>query len=59
VRAVLGYDKDLCREAVSAFAKELQRSLKHRAKRELGLASVDDAFTGLIAVVQRTEARHS
>ena len=28
VRAVLGYDKELGREAASAFAKELSRSLK-------------------------------
>jgi hypothetical protein len=55
VRAVLGYDKDLCREAASAFAKELSRSLRHRAKRALGLSSVDDALTGLVAVVQRTD----
>src|SRR5690606_24065614 len=34
VRAVLGYDRELCRVAASAFAKELSRSLKHRAKRE-------------------------
>jgi hypothetical protein len=46
VRAVLGYDKDLCREAASAFAKELSRSLKRRAKALLGLSSVDQALTG-------------
>jgi len=54
-RAVLGYDQELCREAARAFTQELSRSLKHRAKRELGLASVDDALTGSIAVVQRTD----
>jgi hypothetical protein len=55
VRAVLGYDRELCRAAASAFAKELSRSLKRRAKRELGLSSVDDALTGLVVVVQRTD----
>lgn len=55
VRAVLGYDRELCRAAASAFAKELSRSLKHRAKRQLGLVSVDHALTGLLAVVQRTD----
>jgi len=55
VRAVLGYDKELCRAAASAFAQELSRSLKHRAKRALGLASVEDALTGLVVVVQRTD----
>jgi hypothetical protein len=52
---VLGYDKDLCREAVRAFAKELERSLKHRAKRQLGLGSVGKALAGLVVVVQRTD----
>ena len=41
VRAVLGYDRELCRAAMQAFAKEVSRSLKRRAKQEL-------------AVVQRT-----
>jgi hypothetical protein len=56
VRAVLGYDKDLCQAAVSAFAGELSRSLKHRAKTLLGLGSVDAALTGSVAVVQRTDS---
>jgi hypothetical protein len=55
VRAVLGYDRELCRAATRAFAKEVSRSLKRRAKQELGLASVSDALTGLVAVVQRTD----
>lgn len=55
VRAVLGYDKELGREAASAFAKELSRSLKRRAKKQLGLRSVDEALTGLVVVVQRTD----
>ena len=55
VRAVLGYDQDLCRAAVSAFTQELSRSLKHRAKALLGLGSVDQALTGSVAVVQRTD----
>jgi len=55
VRAVLGYDRQLCRAATQAFAKEVSRSLKRRAKQELGLHSVSDALTGLVAVVQRTD----
>jgi hypothetical protein len=54
-RAVLGYDQELCREATSAFARELSRSLKHRAKQLLGLGSVDEALTGMVVVVQRTD----
>ena len=56
VRAVLGYDKDLCRAAVSAFAGELSRWQKRQAKRLLGLSSVDQALTGSVAVVQRTDS---
>jgi hypothetical protein len=55
VRAVLGFDRELCREATSAFCKELSRSLKRRAKTKLGLSSVDDALTGAVAVVQRVD----
>lgn len=54
VRAVLGFDKGLCREATRAFIGELSRSLWQRAKSELGLSSVKQALTGAIAVVQRT-----
>lgn len=38
VRAVLGYDARLCASAASAFASELMRSLRRRAKKLLGLA---------------------
>jgi hypothetical protein len=54
VRVVLGYDKDLCRAAVSAFAQQLSRSLKHRAKALLGLGSVQQALTGSVAVCTRS-----
>lgn len=52
---MLGYDKQLGRAAASAFAKELSRSLKRRAKQQLRLRSVDEALTGLVVVVQRTD----
>lgn len=55
LRALLGYDRGLCAEVVSAFAGELSRSLKRRAKRELRLASVEDAHTGAVCAVQRTD----
>jgi hypothetical protein len=56
VRAVLGYAKELCQAAVSAFARELSRPLKRRAKTLLELGSVDQALTGSVAVVQRTDS---
>ena len=41
---------------VAAFAKELQRSLKWRAKALLGLGTVQEAFTGLVVAVQRSDS---
>jgi hypothetical protein len=55
LRALLGYDRELCAKVVSTFVGELSRSLKKRAKRELGLASVEDAHTGAVCAVQRTD----
>src|SRR6266536_2974704 len=37
LRALLGYDRRLCAQVVGAFAQELLRSLRQRAKRLLGL----------------------
>lgn len=38
VRAVLGYDKQLCARAVSAFVAELSRSLRRRAARGVSVS---------------------
>jgi hypothetical protein len=56
LRALCGYDRELCAEVVSAFVGEVSRSLKRRAKRLLGLASVADAHTGAVASIQRTDS---
>ena len=56
LRALLGYDRKLCSEVMSAFMAEVDRSLRWRAKRELGLASVADAHTGAVVAVQRTDS---
>lgn len=55
---MLGYDRELCRDAVSAFAEELSRFLKRRARARLGMA---DALTRSICVVQRADGalRHN
>jgi hypothetical protein len=55
LRALLGYDRELCAKVVSAFVGELCRTLARRAKHELGLSSVADAHTGAICAVQRTD----
>ena len=56
LRALLGYDRTLCSEVISAFVGELSGSLRRRAKRLLGLGSVADAHTGAIASIQRTDS---
>ena len=55
MRALLGYDRRLCAEVVGAFAQELLRSQRQRAKRLLGLGSVAAAHTGAVAAIQRTD----
>src|SRR5690606_35378113 len=56
LRALLGYDRQLCAEVAAAFAYELLGSLRRRAKRMLGLRSVADAHTGLVMAIQRTDS---
>ena len=51
VRAVLGYDRELCRAAASAFAQELSRSLKRRAKTRL--ACYQAAASGVAVSAER------
>lgn len=56
VRAVVGYDRRLCAAVFDAFAQELMALHKRRAKRELGLRSVSEAFTGTVTFVQRFDS---
>ena len=56
LRVLLGYDRNLCAEALGAFVEELTRSLRWRAKRLFGLKSVEDAHTGAITFVQRFDS---
>ena len=56
LRVRVGYDRDLCAMVVTTFIRELQRSYRWRAKREFGLSSVDDAFTGMVTVIQRFDS---
>ncbi|MFC1642997.1 transposase, partial [Myxococcota bacterium] len=56
LRALLGYDRQLCSEILGALAGEVIRSLKWRAKRALGLTSIKDAHTGTVTVVQRVDS---
>lgn len=56
LRALLGYDRQLCAEVLAAVIAELSRSLRRRAKKALGLSSVGDALTGAVTAVQRVDA---
>ena len=46
LRTLLGYDRVLCAAVLRAFTSELSRSYRRRAKRVLGLSSLDDAQFG-------------
>ncbi|MCC6214734.1 MAG: transposase [Polyangiaceae bacterium] len=56
LRVLCGYDRALCADVVRAFTEEVRRSLRRRAKDELGLASLADAHTGSVAFVQRFDS---
>ena len=49
LRALLGYDKQICAQVLAAVIKELNRSLKCRAKELLGLSTIQQALTGAVA----------
>ncbi len=52
----LAYDRALCADVLGAFVGALQRSLRWRAKRALGLRSVDGAESGAVTFVQRCDS---
>lgn len=56
LRALLGYDRKLCADFVTAFAQELSRSLRHRAKQQFGLESLSEAHTGILVAIQRVDS---
>ena len=56
IRALFGSDRKLCAGLVAAFVGEVSRSLRHGARRELGLGSASRVHTGAVAVVQRADS---
>ena len=52
----MGYDPRLCTDVLRVFVGALKRSLRWRAKRQLGLRSVDDAHVGAVTFVQRSDS---
>jgi len=56
LRMAVGYDGALCSAVVGAFVEEVQRSYRWRAKRQLGLPSVQLAHTGAVTFIQRFDS---
>jgi hypothetical protein len=51
-----GYDSGLCADVMKSFEQEVSRSLRHRAKEQLGLGSVKEAHTGSVLFIQRFDS---
>ncbi len=56
LRVHLDCDRKLCADVLQAFVVEVSRSLKHRAKRALGLTSAKQVLTGAVSVIQRGDS---
>ena len=56
LRTALAYDRGLCADVLDAFVSSLTRSLRRRAKKHLGLRSMEDALTDAVTFVQRTDS---
>jgi len=56
LRYAMGYDRRLCSDVLGAFIGSLRRSLRWRAKRKLGLPSVEDAQFGAVSFLQRADS---
>lgn len=56
LRARVGYDREACALFVSTFAKALSRRMRWRAKKELGLSSLNKAHVGMLTFVQRSDS---
>ena len=56
LRYALAYDRQLCADVLGVFLRALTRSLRRRAKRHLGLRSVDEAQVGAVTFIQRSDS---
>ena len=55
LRKSAGYKRACCTDIIKAFVASLTTELRQRAKRQLGLSSVNEAHTGLVTFVQRSD----
>jgi hypothetical protein len=56
LRTALAYDRRLCADVLDALVSALTRSLRRRAKKLLGLRSIEDALTGAVTFIQRSDS---
>ncbi len=56
LRTALAYDRRLCADVLDAFMTALTRSLRRRAKKHLGLRSIEDALTCAVTFIQRSDS---
>jgi hypothetical protein len=56
LRTALAYDSRLCADDLDTFVSALMRSLHRRAKKLLGLRRVEDALTGAVTFIQRSDS---
>lgn len=56
LRYALAYDRRLCADVLEAFLGALSRALRWRAKRQLGLSSVQDVLVGAVTFIQRVDS---
>jgi len=56
LRYPLAYNRRLCADVLAAFVGALTRSLRWRAKRQLGLRSIEDALVGAGTFIQRSDS---
>jgi hypothetical protein len=56
LRYAMGYDRKLCADVLDAFITSLRRSLRLRAKSQLGLRSIEDALFGAVTFIQRADS---
>jgi len=56
LRCAVGFDRHLCADVLGAFSAALDRSLRRRAKKALGLRSVEQAITGAVTFIQRGDS---
>jgi hypothetical protein len=56
LRGPVGFDRHLCTDVLDAFISSMNRSLRRRAGKALGLHSIKQAITGSITFIQRGDS---